>query len=541
MVAARSARRASATPSRPARRVRVSIRPAAAADGPCWRRRRGRASAAPAASASARRAAVALGVVGEQTQLIAHVMSIAGGCDSLFLGVTGGHPRWPWRRGPGTPGATRTLGAWIRRPTTAYLDHAASTPVRPEALAAMLPFLERDLREPVGRPRRRPGREDRARRRPASRSRRISAPSPARSSSPPAGPRPTTSPSRARPAPLRERGLGDGVVVTRVRAQGGARGGRPPRPRGLPGHRGAGHRTAGIVDLDALAAGSTTRTVAGVGDAREQRGRHGPAARRGRPHRARAGAAGAVAHRRGAGRARGSTSRRSPPTPTGVGVGPQARRSEGNRRARRPRGRPARPAARGRRSGARAPRRARATSRAPSGSRPRSAATVADAGRDHGARRSAPRPARSPACGDDPRAVGERRSRRRRSPATCTSASRASRPRRCSCCSTGPACAPPPGSSCSSGATEPSHVLAAMGLDRVDALGVDPPLARLRVRRRPTSTASSRCCRARSRSSWRGRRGAMSRARGARRDERRRRLVGRGRAARGAGPRRDRA
>ena len=33
-----------------------------------------------------------------------------------------------------------------------------------------------------------------------------------------------------------------------------------------------------------------------------------------------------------------------------------------------------------------------------------------------------------------------------------------------------PGCTRPPGSSCSSGATEPSHVLEAMGLDRADAL-----------------------------------------------------------------------
>ena len=39
----------------------------------------------------------------------------------------------------------------------AYLDHAATTPMRPEAVAAMQPFLAGHVRQPVGGPRRAPG------------------------------------------------------------------------------------------------------------------------------------------------------------------------------------------------------------------------------------------------------------------------------------------------------------------------------------------------------------------------------------------------
>ncbi len=135
---------------------------------------------------------------------------------------------------------------------------------------------------------------------------------------------------------------------------------------------------------------------------------------------------------------------------------------------------------------------------------------------------------RRPARGGS-RRVRERRPRAPRSPATCTSASPASRPRRCSSPSTSRASCAAAGSSCSSGATEPSHVLAAMGIAPDDAPVVDPPQPRVRVdRRRRRRRARGHPARRRAAPPRRPRQHERARAR---RDERRGRLVGRGRAA----------
>src|SRR5438128_11458780 len=48
------------------------------------------------------------------------------------------------RRAPGRGGGLR----WV--PVSAYLDHAATTPMRPEATAAMLPFLSDRFGNPSG-------------------------------------------------------------------------------------------------------------------------------------------------------------------------------------------------------------------------------------------------------------------------------------------------------------------------------------------------------------------------------------------------------
>ena len=78
-----------------------------------------------------------------------------------------------------------------------------------------------------------------------------------------------------------------------------------------------------------------------------------------------------------------------------------------------------------------------------------------------------------------------------RSPATRTSSSTASRPRRCCSCSTATGVCASAASSCSSGAMEPSHVLAAMGVLAERALGA------LRLSLGPASTSSRRRSRAR--------------------------------------------
>ena len=81
---------------------------------------------------------------------------------------------------------------------------------------------------------------------------------------------------RARAGRRRRRRGHDGV-----RAQGRARVVRPARGRGLPGRGGLPVPESGVVDVDRLLAAVDERTVDRVGDAREQRGRHDPAARRG--------------------------------------------------------------------------------------------------------------------------------------------------------------------------------------------------------------------------------------------------------------------
>ena len=73
---------------------------------------------------------------------------------------------------------------------------------------------------------------------------------------------------------------------------------------------------AGVVDLDALAGALDEAVSRRVGDGRQQRGRHDPAARRGRRGRARAGARRRAAHRRGAGVSVARRGRRVAAAPT---------------------------------------------------------------------------------------------------------------------------------------------------------------------------------------------------------------------------------
>ncbi len=184
-----------------------------------------------------------------------------------------------------------------------------------------------------------------------------------------------------------------------------------------------------------------------------------------------------AAHRRGAGVrvARRGRARRAGADSISV-ERPQVRRADGHRRARRARrarrsppscsaadrsatgaaarrtwpGRwrwPRRPRRRGRRSARPCrPRRRPWRDRLVGGLAAAAAGTHESAVRRH---RRAPRP-----------------TGRTRWPASRTSASTASRARRCCSCSTTPASRPRPASSCASGALDPSHVLAAMGVDR---------------------------------------------------------------------------
>ena len=78
-----------------------------------------------------------------------------------------------------------------------YLDHAATSPLRPEVLEAMLPYLTTQRRQPVQPPRDRAARAQGHRRGARGDRGGSSAHSRARSSSPPAAPRPTTWRSRA--------------------------------------------------------------------------------------------------------------------------------------------------------------------------------------------------------------------------------------------------------------------------------------------------------------------------------------------------------
>ena len=91
---------------------------------------------------------------------------------------------------------------------TIYLDHAATTPLRREVLDAMLPYLTEVFGNPssahaAGRAAR--AGLDEAHERVAARLQRRGR---ARSSSPPAARRPTTSPSRAPPGPARRAATG---------------------------------------------------------------------------------------------------------------------------------------------------------------------------------------------------------------------------------------------------------------------------------------------------------------------------------------------
>ena len=309
--------------------------------------------------------------------------------------------------------------------------------------------------------------------------------------------------------------------------------------RGLPGRPTAG-AGAGCRRPRRARRGGRRPHRARVGDARQQRGRHHPAARRDRRARARA------AHR-----ARCSTPTRCRPcrgstSPRGRGrrrpgrdLGPQVRRSEG-RSARSSCAAASRSCRcvegggqeRGLRSGTPNVAGVVGHGRGPAASP--CAERVADVAADRRAPRPAARRAAARTCptsfeNGDPRREGRR--------ATRTSASRASRPRRCSSLLDRAGVCAAAGSSCSSGATEPSHVLAAMGVRAGDARS-SIRLSLGFASSEPTSTSRSPSIPPRWRSS-----GAQPREReraGARRDERRRRLVGRGRAPARAGPRRHR-
>ena len=166
----------------------------------------------------------------------------------------------------------------------------------------MMPFLADAPRTRRERTRRRGRRRPRSKRR-ARRSPRSAAARRTRSCSPAAGARATTSRSRARRGRPATRDARSTAWSRRDRAQGGARRVRPARARGLPGRADRRRRRAGVVDLDALAAALDDRTaVVSVMLVNNETGVVQPLAEIVRA-RARPGAAGGRAHRRGAGAA----------------------------------------------------------------------------------------------------------------------------------------------------------------------------------------------------------------------------------------------
>ena len=378
----------------------------------------------------------------------------------------------------------------------------------------MEPFLARRVRQPVGRP---PGGRARPRprsRRPGRRSPGCSGPRRPRWCSPPAAPRPTTSRSRARPGPPGRAGLGDGVGhrprsstracwpratastaegfrVARVGA-GRRRGRRPRRDRGARSTTAPSLVSVMLVNNEVGTVQPLDEVVARGAGARA------PCAR---------------AHRRGAGGAVARRRPRPPPAPTswrsprtssvgpkGVGAlvvrGGVAARAAASKAV----GRSA--------ASARARRTSRARSRWPPALRATRDARDADVARI-GALRD--RLVDGPA-----RAIPDAFENGDRAAKVAGNAHVGFRGveaeallRRCS--TTTGVCAAA-GSSCSSGATEPSHVLAAMGVD-----------TRRRARRRsgsasgsrrptPTSTPRLEVVPARSRSSARRRRRRVMRA-----------------------------
>ena len=267
-------------------------------------------------------------------------------------------------------------------------------------------------------------------------------PSPARSCSPAAAPRPTTSPSSAScgataASPCARRAEHHAVLARgRARRRAGRRRRRGRRGRPRRAGRRARRPTSRVVSV--MLANNEVGTIQPLADGRRRRARAG--AGRGAPHRRRAGAS------------RGSTSRRRPPAadlvavvahkfggPKGVGAlvvrGRRARSSRccigGGQE-------------RDRRSGTHNVAGIVGHGRGACG------VTVAERDGDRGARAGAARPAASTACwravpGLRPRPCRATRQGRRHLP---TSASRASRARRCCSCSTTPASCASAASSC---------------------------------------------------------------------------------------------
>ena len=171
---------------------------------------------------------------------------------------------------------------------SAYLDHAATTPVRPEAVDAMLPFFTVDYGNPSGAhlmartARRARRRRPRHRRRGAWRAARPT------SSSRAAVPKPTTWRSSARSAVA--------AALPFVRPSSTTPSCIPSR---LLHGRIVGVDARGIIDLEALERGARRHGDDRVGDARQQRERHRAADPRRGCGRAARRASRAAAHRCG--------------------------------------------------------------------------------------------------------------------------------------------------------------------------------------------------------------------------------------------------
>ena len=294
---------------------------------------------------------------------------------------------------------------------------------------------------------------------PARRSPASSAAAPARSCSPAAAPRPTTRRSSVRSP----RGGTRGVLGRRAprraprrRAGARARSSASTRPDGSTSIALADALDDDVAIVSVMAVnnevGSVTDLAAVAEVVRRRR------AARAAPHRCRAGRDVARPPHRDAARR------------PALAVGAQVRRSEGRRRARRPRRRRAAAAADRRRSGARAAQRhaERRRRRRDGGGAARRRRRARGRGRPP---RRAARPAGRPARRRARRRARDGAARATRSPARHTCASAASRTRRCCSCSTRPASARALRRRAAAGAMEPSHVLAAMGVEREWAQG----------------------------------------------------------------------